>query len=107
MSRFEIVRRLRRSGLTSFQIRVLLTVIDIPAGETRSYREVAEAAGRPRAYRAVGTALKLNPMPIAIPCHRVIRSDGTPGRYSAGGTRKKIALLRAERAKKRLRMSKR
>lgn len=70
----------------------------IPRGETRTYREIAEMIGRPRAYRAVGNALRKNPHPIIIPCHRVVRSDGSLGGYSNGGTRVKRKLLLEEGA---------
>jgi methylated-DNA-[protein]-cysteine S-methyltransferase len=70
---------------------------EIPYGETRSYAEVATAAGSPRAVRAVGTACRRNPLPIAIPCHRVVRSDGALGQY-VGGVEAKRRLLRIEGA---------
>ncbi len=81
----------------SFQERVLDVVRAIPRGKTMSYREVAEAAGSPGAARAVGSLMKGNHDPN-VPCHRVIKSDGTPGEYN-GGAEKKIALLRKEGAK--------
>lgn len=64
----------------------------IPYGKTKTYKEIAEAIGRPRSWRAVGQACKRNPMPIIIPCHRVIRSNGTIGGYSRGVRRKKMLL---------------
>lgn len=67
----------------------------IPYGETESYAEVAEAAGSPRAMRAVGSACANNPVPLVIPCHRVVRSDGTLGGYG-GGLEIKSALLEME-----------
>jgi methylated-DNA-[protein]-cysteine S-methyltransferase len=70
---------------------------DISYGCTASYAAVAAAAGRPRAVRAVGTACAANPLPVVVPCHRVIRSDGSPGGY-AGGPAAKRALLALERA---------
>jgi methylated-DNA-[protein]-cysteine S-methyltransferase len=70
---------------------------EIPYGETRSYAQVAAAAGSPRAVRAVGTACRRNPLPIAIPCHRVVRSDGALGQY-VGGVEAKRRLLRVEGA---------
>lgn len=69
----------------------------IPYGETRSYAEVAQSVGSPRAVRAVGTACRRNPLPIAIPCHRVVRSDGQLGQY-AGGVEAKRVLLDMEAA---------
>ncbi len=80
----------------SFKERVLGVVKKIPKGTTASYREVAEAAGRPGAYRAVGTILKGNDNP-AIPCHRVIHADGSLGGYN-GMKGKKEKLLRKEGA---------
>ncbi|MEU3271441.1 methylated-DNA--[protein]-cysteine S-methyltransferase [Saccharomonospora sp. NPDC006951] len=67
----------------------------IPYGRTESYREVAEGVGNPKAVRAVGTACATNPLPIVVPCHRVVRSDGSFGEY-AGGPEAKAALLRLE-----------
>ena len=68
---------------------------EIPYGQTRSYAEVAQAVGSPKAVRAVGTACRRNPLPIAIPCHRVVRSDGQLGQY-AGGVEAKRLLLGVE-----------
>jgi methylated-DNA-[protein]-cysteine S-methyltransferase len=62
---------------------------------TESYTQVAAAAGGPRAVRAVGTACATNPVPVIVPCHRVIRSDGSSGDY-AGGRQAKLTLLRLE-----------
>ena len=69
----------------------------IPYGETRSYKQLAEAIGQPNACRAVGMANHANPILIAVPCHRVICADGSPGGY-AGGAEMKKALLRLEQA---------
>ncbi len=80
-----------------FSDRVREVVRQIPKGETRSYKEVAYAAGRPGAARAVGTIMKNNYDPT-VPCHRVVRSDGKIGDYNRGGAEKKRALLRAEGA---------
>jgi methylated-DNA-[protein]-cysteine S-methyltransferase len=66
-------------------------------GQTRSYRQVAELVGRPTAVRAVGTACATNPLPVIVPCHRVLPSDGTPGRY-VGGPDAKTTLLNLEAA---------
>jgi O-6-methylguanine DNA methyltransferase len=79
----------------SFPERVREIVRKIPKGETRTYGEVARAAGRPGAARAVGTVMKNNYDPT-VPCHRVIRSDGKIGDYNRGGPDKKRALLKAE-----------
>ncbi|MHB9154417.1 MAG: methylated-DNA--[protein]-cysteine S-methyltransferase [Endomicrobiales bacterium] len=70
----------------------------IPAGKTLSYGELAALIGHPKAARAVGQALARNPFAPVIPCHRVIRSDGKMGGYSApGGIRKKLRMLAKER----------
>ncbi len=71
-------------GLTPFQRRVLQVVSRIPYGETRSYQWVAGQLGQPAASRAVGAACGANPVPLLIPCHRVIAKDGTLGGFSAG-----------------------
>jgi methylated-DNA-[protein]-cysteine S-methyltransferase len=84
------------SCLTPFQQRVLRKVGTIPPGEVRSYRWVAQAIGAERAARAVGTALARNPVPLLIPCHRVVRSDGRLGEYSGGGPSVKARLLAFE-----------
>ncbi|MFA4841345.1 MAG: methylated-DNA--[protein]-cysteine S-methyltransferase [Agrococcus sp.] len=73
---------------------------EIPYGETRSYAQVAAAAGSPRAVRAVGSACRRNPLPIAVPCHRVVRSDGGLGQY-VGGVEAKRRLLDVEAAQRR------
>lgn len=71
----------------------------IPYGQTVSYAELAELAGKPGAARAVGTAMRTNPLPIIVPCHRVLRSDGSLGGYSApDGVRLKRRLLDLEAA---------
>jgi methylated-DNA-[protein]-cysteine S-methyltransferase len=70
---------------------------DIAYGQTRSYREVAELVGSPKAVRAVGTACATNPLPVVVPCHRVLRTDGTLGGY-IGGAEAKTTLLRLEEA---------
>lgn len=82
--------------MNSFKERVLAIVAKIPKGKTLTYKEVAARAGRPRAYRAVGNIMKGNRDP-AIPCHRVVRSDGGTGGYNRGRTLKE-RLLRAEGA---------
>ena len=80
-----------------FRREVVETLRRLPYGSTASYREVAVVAGRPAAVRAVGTACSTNPVPLLLPCHRVVRSDGTAGRY-AGGDDAKRALLTLERS---------
>lgn len=93
--RFELPldRRLSKG----FRRTVLDRLGDIGYGRTESYAQVAEAAGSPRAVRAVGTACATNPLPLVVPCHRVVRSDGTSGGY-AGGPEAKRLLLTMERA---------
>ncbi|MEU0556674.1 methylated-DNA--[protein]-cysteine S-methyltransferase [Dactylosporangium sp. NPDC006015] len=70
---------------------------EIGYGQTRSYREVAELVGNPKAVRAVGTACATNPLPVVVPCHRVLRTDGTLGGY-IGGLDAKTTLLELEAA---------
>ena len=82
--------------LTQFQAAVLRTTAKIPRGEVRPYGWVAKEIGKPAAVRAVGTALATNPVPLIIPCHRVVRSDGTFGDYSLGDPENKRILLAAE-----------
>ena len=85
----QLARGFRRDVLTHLR--------DIAYGTTASYSAVAAAAGRPTAVRAVGTACAVNPLPIVIPCHRVVRSDGSIGAY-LGGVAAKQALLSLESA---------
>ncbi|MFI0487423.1 methylated-DNA--[protein]-cysteine S-methyltransferase [Actinomadura sp. 9N215] len=87
--------RLDLRGLSEFEAAVLRAAARIPHGQTRPYAWVARAAGRPKAVRAVGSALGRNPVPLLIPCHRVTRSDGTLGDYVFGAAVKE-RLLRAE-----------
>lgn len=83
------------SGTTPFQRRVLEVVAGIPRGEVRPYAWVAREAGSPKASRAVGTVMANNPVPLLVPCHRVVKNDGTTGNY-AFGAREKVGLLEAE-----------
>jgi len=80
--------------MTKFQASVLELVSKVPKGKVTTYKELARALGRPRAWRAVANALAKNPSPMRIPCHRVIRSDGKVGGYKLGGKRKAELLLR-------------
>jgi methylated-DNA-[protein]-cysteine S-methyltransferase len=80
-----------------FRRDVLAHLRTIPFGATESYAVVARAAGSPNAVRAVGTACALNPVPVVVPCHRVVRSDGTIGQYR-GGVAAKRTLLALEAA---------
>jgi O-6-methylguanine DNA methyltransferase len=82
--------------LPDFERQVLRKTMEIPRGEVRPYSWVAAEIGRPLAVRAVGNALARNPIPFVIPCHRVVRADGTVGQYGAGGPSAKRALLSAE-----------
>lgn len=93
LTRFDLP--LAPSG-TAFQKQVWRALTDIPYGETRTYGEIAAAVGNPRASRAVGMANHRNPIPILIPCHRVIGKSGTLTGY-AGGLGVKEYLLRLER----------
>jgi methylated-DNA-[protein]-cysteine S-methyltransferase len=85
------------AGTAPFQARVLDVARRIPFGETESYAELARRIGHPRAARAVGNALGANPVPVIVPCHRVIRGDGSWGHYAFGGEMK-TRLLALERA---------
>ncbi len=87
--------KLDLSGATPFQRRVWEATRLIPYGQTRSYRWVAAQIGKPKAFRAVGQALGRNPLPVIIPCHRVLAGDGGPGGYS-GGIEMKKRLLEME-----------
>ena len=83
-------------GHTDFERDVWAKALEIPVGEVRPYGWIASEIGRPRAVRAVGTALGHNPVPLIVPCHRVVRADGTIGQYSLGGPANKRMILRAE-----------
>ena len=80
-----------------FRLLVQQHLPTIGYAQTRSYRQVAELVGNPKAVRAVGTACATNPLPVVLPCHRVLRADGTPGGY-AGGPAAKTTLLNLEAA---------
>jgi O-6-methylguanine DNA methyltransferase len=83
-------------GRTEFERDVWLKALEIPRGEVRPYGWIAAEIGRPKAVRAVGTALGHNPVPLIVPCHRVVRTDGTIGQYSLGGPANKRTILAAE-----------
>jgi O-6-methylguanine DNA methyltransferase len=89
--------RLDLSPLSEFQSQVLGATMAIPRGQTRTYRFLAESLGRPKAIRAVGGVEAANPIPIVIPCHRVVGSNGSLTGYG-GGIDLKMALLRLEGA---------
>ncbi|MBA7650667.1 Methylated-DNA--protein-cysteine methyltransferase [subsurface metagenome] len=78
--------------VTDFQKKVLNAVRNIKYGKTKSYSQIAKEIKKPRAYRAVGNAISKNPIPIVIPCHRVIKSDGSIGGF--GGRAKRIDIKR-------------
>jgi methylated-DNA-[protein]-cysteine S-methyltransferase len=88
---------LDRSLSSGFRLLVQQSLPSIGYGQTRSYREVAELVGNPKAVRAVGTACATNPLPVVVPCHRVLKADGTPGGY-VGGPAAKLTLLDLEAA---------
>ncbi len=75
-----------------FRLAVLTHLRDIAYGQTASYAAVAAAAGSPKAVRAVGTACAHNPLPVVVPCHRVVRSDGSAGGYLGGPAAKRLLL---------------
>ena len=84
---------------TDFQKRVWKEIDKIPYGKTVTYKEIAEKIDKPNASRAVANACGRNPSPLIRPCHRVIRTDGSIGGYSAsGGAKMKMKLLKKERA---------
>ena len=83
---------------TKFQLKVWNYLKKIPKGKVKSYIEVAKGIGKPKAFRAVANAVGKNPYPPLIPCHRVIRSDGSLGGYSGkGGIKEKRRLLLKEK----------
>ncbi len=99
MTKKEVVEKMK--AYTAFQQAVWRACMEIPAGETRSYGWIARRIGRPGAARAVGGALGKNPFAPAVPCHRVIKADGTPGGFSApGGVREKLKLLEREKRRR-------
>ncbi len=93
----DVAAHCRARGLTAFETAVYTALAAVPYGHAVSYRDLAHAAGRPNAYRAVGTAMSHNALPVILPCHRVIKNDGTPGQYGDDPTWK-IRLLRLEGA---------
>ncbi|MBF0384534.1 MAG: MGMT family protein [Candidatus Omnitrophica bacterium] len=87
----------KKDKLTKFQWQVLKEATKIPLGCTRSYKWIAEKIGCPKAVRAVGQALKKNPYPLIIPCHRVIKSDGNLGGYAGKHNGRKKFILNKEK----------
>lgn len=95
MTKDEILIKMKK--YTPFQQAVWKACMTIPEGQTRSYKWIAEKIGKPGATRAVGTALGHNPFAPVVPCHRVIKSDGSLGGFSgAGGPAAKEKLLKKE-----------
>ena len=83
---------------TPFQLKIWEYLKKIPKGRVKTYSQVAKDIGKPKAVRAVANAIGKNPYPPSIPCHRVIRSDGSLGGYSGrGGIKQKLKLLRSEK----------
>lgn len=87
---FDLPLDMRLAG--GFRREVITRLPEIEYGRTASYAEIAAAAGSPRAVRAVGTACAKNPLPVVVPCHRVVRSDGGIGQYVGGSDAKRILL---------------
>jgi AraC family transcriptional regulator of adaptative response/methylated-DNA-[protein]-cysteine methyltransferase len=85
---------------TPFQISIWNELLEIKLGSCSTYQQIADAIGRPKAVRAVGTAIGANPIAFLVPCHRIIRSDGTLGGYKWGVERKKQILLWEKTLKK-------
>lgn len=77
---------------TEFELKIWKAIASVPSGETISYAGLAHASGNPRATRATGTACGRNPIPVIIPCHRIIRKDGSLGGYTGGLSIKKTLL---------------
>ena len=93
----DVAAHCRARGFTAFETAVYTALAAVPYGRAVSYRDIAHAAGRPNAYRAVGTAMSRNALPVILPCHRVIKNDGTPGHYGDDPAWK-LRLLRLEGA---------
>ncbi|MDP2938576.1 MAG: MGMT family protein [Candidatus Omnitrophota bacterium] len=94
--KYDYIEVAMKNNLPKFKISVLKATLKIPLGQTRTYQWLAKKIGNPKAVRAVGNALKKNPFPLIIPCHRVIKSDSKIGGY-AGGTKMKKYLLELEK----------
>lgn len=90
---------MKMEPLTELQVSVLHKTADIPFGHQKSYKEVASMIGRPKAFRFVGTTLSKNPFPILVPCHRVIKNNGSYGKFG-GGIEMKKKLITFEIARK-------
>ena len=90
------VQLFRLDGMSNFYEQVWAETSKIPRGKVKTYGEIAKKIGHPGAARAVGTALAKNRLPLIVPCHRVVRSNGEPGGFSAGDTNLKRRLLEKE-----------
>ncbi len=100
MNTLRLQKKIAASRGTKFQKDVWHALVKIPRGKTVTYTELAKMAGAPRAVRAVANAVGANPFAPAVPCHRVVRADGTLGGYSGkGGVKTKIKLLKKEGVK--------
>jgi methylated-DNA-[protein]-cysteine S-methyltransferase len=80
----KFMQELKFAAGTEFEKKVWNALMEVPYGETRTYKWIAERIGSPKSSRAVGQALSRNPIPIVVPCHRIIESDGSIGGYSSG-----------------------
>jgi O-6-methylguanine DNA methyltransferase len=92
----DVGERFDLRSVTEFERAVLLKAREIPRGQVRTYAWIAAQIGHPAAVRAVGSALRKNPIPLLIPCHRVVRSDGYIGEYALGGSDNKRTILAFE-----------
>jgi len=93
-----LIKKIENLKATPFQKKVWKIILTIPRGEVRTYEWIAQKTGSPRAARAVGSALRKNPLAPQVPCHRVVRKDGSLGGYSGpGGVRTKKQLLAREK----------
>jgi O-6-methylguanine DNA methyltransferase len=93
----ELLNILKDKGFSEFEIAVYKAVLYIAPGQTKTYSQIAGQVKRPRASRAVAKVLAANPLPLVIPCHRVVRKDGSFGGYKWGGVVLKKKILEAEK----------
>lgn len=90
-------QKIKLLDATDFQRKIWLSLKEIPYGEVRTYKWLAERIGKPLSYRAVGQALKKNPLPIILPCHRIIYSNSEIGGFSSGIKIKRFLLIHEKR----------